>query len=242
MVRVDRNNGQNYADNIIDSLLDFEQTQTWTTSTGTGTATINNAFAYAGDSCLKIENTNPTNDIEVTNSVQSSVINVSGDYQFSMFARKDDSGVPYSGHIEVFKNAVTYSTQTFTLGSDDSNEDYPDFNEQWVRFISDTTLTFAKSDVVTIKIQLDGIVGYADPSTIIYIDGLMLNQNQRGNIMPPLYNRPVYNSTLQTSEVSIENLDLTNLGEYADDAAAGVGGLTTDQVYKTVTGELRIKL
>lgn len=32
------------------------------------------------------------------------------------------------------------------------------------------------------------------------------------------------------------------LPTYADDAAAGVGGLPTDAIYKTATGELRIKL
>jgi hypothetical protein len=41
---------------------------------------------------------------------------------------------------------------------------------------------------------------------------------------------------------SAETLKLTNLPIYADDAAAGTGGLTAGQVYKTSTGELRIKL
>lgn len=37
-------------------------------------------------------------------------------------------------------------------------------------------------------------------------------------------------------------LNLVNLGTYADDTAAGVGGLGAGDVYKTATGELRIKL
>ena len=37
-------------------------------------------------------------------------------------------------------------------------------------------------------------------------------------------------------------LTLVNLGTYADDTAAGVGGLGAGDVYKTATGELRIKL
>ena len=37
-------------------------------------------------------------------------------------------------------------------------------------------------------------------------------------------------------------LHLVNLGTYADDTAAGAGGLGTGDVYKTATGELRIKL
>lgn len=35
---------------------------------------------------------------------------------------------------------------------------------------------------------------------------------------------------------------LSGLQVFADDTAAGVGGLTAGQVYQTATGELRIKL
>jgi hypothetical protein len=35
-------------------------------------------------------------------------------------------------------------------------------------------------------------------------------------------------------------LNLSNLGVYADNAAAVAGGLAVDDVYKTATGELRI--
>lgn len=42
--------------------------------------------------------------------------------------------------------------------------------------------------------------------------------------------------------VRMTQLVLTGLPTYADEAAAGVGGLATDTVYKTATGELRIKL
>ena len=37
-------------------------------------------------------------------------------------------------------------------------------------------------------------------------------------------------------------LMFNTLPTYADEAAAVIGGLTTDAVYKTATGELRIKL
>ena len=42
--------------------------------------------------------------------------------------------------------------------------------------------------------------------------------------------------------VRASSLVLDGLPTYADDASAGAGGLSTDSVYKTVTGELRIKL
>jgi len=40
----------------------------------------------------------------------------------------------------------------------------------------------------------------------------------------------------------VNTLRVISLPTYADDAAAGSGGLLTGDVYKTVTGELRIKL
>lgn len=38
------------------------------------------------------------------------------------------------------------------------------------------------------------------------------------------------------------NLNAASLPTYADDAAAGVGGLVAGDIYKTATGELRVKL
>ena len=43
-----------------------------------------------------------------------------------------------------------------------------------------------------------------------------------------------------SGEVLIQNLKLTGLSTYSNNAAALVGGLTTNDVYKTSTGELRI--
>lgn len=45
----------------------------------------------------------------------------------------------------------------------------------------------------------------------------------------------------QTLNLRSNSLKLVNLPTYADDAAAGTGGLTAGTVYKTATGELRIK-
>jgi hypothetical protein len=42
--------------------------------------------------------------------------------------------------------------------------------------------------------------------------------------------------------LSNKTVDFTNIPVYADEAAAVVGGLATGKVYKTSTGELRIKL
>lgn len=50
--------------------------------------------------------------------------------------------------------------------------------------------------------------------------------------------------TIEEDKIQLNTiaLFLGSLPTYADDAAAGVGLLTQDQVYKTATGELRIKL
>lgn len=51
---------------------------------------------------------------------------------------------------------------------------------------------------------------------------------------------------LMDTGIEIENNDgvikITSLPVYADDTAAGVGGLTAGRIYRTSTGELRIKL
>jgi len=46
----------------------------------------------------------------------------------------------------------------------------------------------------------------------------------------------------QPVRITAATLNIPNLPEYADDSAAGTGGLVAGDVYKTSTGELRIKL
>jgi hypothetical protein len=49
-------------------------------------------------------------------------------------------------------------------------------------------------------------------------------------------------NTNDTITLTASTTKVVGLSTYADDAAAGVGGLTTDMLYKTAGGELRIKL
>ncbi len=53
-------------------------------------------------------------------------------------------------------------------------------------------------------------------------------------------NRFIFERT--TGRLKLAKLNLNALDVYADDAAAGSGGLTSGEMYKTATGELRIKL
>ncbi len=43
-------------------------------------------------------------------------------------------------------------------------------------------------------------------------------------------------------KIKATDINFTGLPTHADDAAAGTGGLSEGDVYKTATGELRIKL
>jgi hypothetical protein len=59
----------------------------------------------------------------------------------------------------------------------------------------------------------------------------------------PLAKLHVAGDTLIDGDTTIDgNIIASSLPVYADEAAAIVGGLATDSIYKTATGELRIKL
>lgn len=70
-------------------------------------------------------------------------------------------------------------------------------------------------------------LGFDDKSLIINNAGLSINN---GVIQPVTLD-------FLTNRISLNTLDT-----FIDDTAASVGGLTTNQIYKTPTGELRIKL
>ena len=186
-VQVTRDNGRNYADNIIDSLLGFNTAQTWTTSSGTGSASLDTNLFFFGDSSLKMVNTAPTTDLVVTNSVQSTIIPFDDDYQFSFYMRKDEADEFMTLEVKVFESAVLFDTQTFVLGSETTEDDV---NDVWARFVSDTTYNFSKGDEITFTFNLKGKAGTSLPNTTVWIDGLMLNNASRLNAFPPYYSKP----------------------------------------------------
>ncbi len=151
MILVDRINGQNYADNIIDSVLLFDS-GTWTVASGTGTVTLIASDSFVGDRSLFIENNTPASSITVTNSTQSTVIPVSDDYQLSCYIKKEVGSEYREGAILIYKNAALLDTQSFTIGSEDSDLD---IDETWVRFQADNSYRLAKDDVITFQFRLD---------------------------------------------------------------------------------------
>ena len=178
--KIDRINGQNYADNIIDPLLLFDS-GTYTVASGTGSASINTNTYYVGSGSLRIQNNTPASDIVITNSSQSTIIDIVNDYQLSFYVRKDFAEAR-EGAILIYQNAVLLDTQTFSIDAGITNE--------WVRFQSDTKYSIIKTDNITFQFRLDG-VATAELTTSVFIDGLMLNSASRFNGIVPSYTKPV---------------------------------------------------
>ena len=208
MIQIDRLNGQNYSDNLIDPLL-ANDSQSWSITSGQGSAIMDKVFVFQGKRSLKIQNNTPKIDLLCSNTFQSTIINNAGDYGLSVFMLKSEAGETFTGIINIFQNAVLYSPQAFSLGEDVEGNDQ---DEVWVRFDTDIDLEFANADDITITIQLDGIPGSPLVTSTIYVDGIMLYAKERLNPMPPNYVRPDFNPTLRTSDVVLENLVVGSFG------------------------------
>lgn len=180
--------GQREADNIIDPLLGFNSDSTWTV-TGTGSASVSVNQYFSGSGSLYIENTDPTNDLTASNAVQSTVIPKDGSYWFSTELFKTLADTEITGEIEVFKGLVSFDVQEFSIGSTTTEDDK---NNQWVRYVANQPYDFTKGDIITFTIKIDGILGFVNPSTFLYWDGVKLESNDRGNYYPSGYSNPIH--------------------------------------------------
>lgn len=205
MVKVDRNNGQNYADNIVDPFLDFNGVANWTVTSGTGASSHSALKIFEGDRSLEIVNQDPVNDIVVTNTTQETIIVISGDYEVSFFVRKDEALETFTGKVNIFRNAVLLDTQNFSIGTDGTDPDLPDLNDVWVRFVGDVPLPLLRDDDITFTFELDGIPLTALVTTTIYIDGFMLNPKERLNAMPPYYTPPRGDDRILNQDPLLDN-------------------------------------
>jgi len=181
---IDRLNGQNFADNIVNSALYFDS-GTWTVVQGTGNVTLDANSALSGNKSLKITSTTPSTDVLVSNAVQDTNIVLSGDYQLTWFAKKNIVQEVRSGAVLIFQNGSPLNTQSFEIGSTVAEDDD---NDTWVRFQTDTNYTFTKGDVITFQFGLSAATT-SELSTFINIDGVMLNQADRKNGIAPAYNK-----------------------------------------------------
>lgn len=187
MILLDRQYGKNYADNIVDYILSFNEVNTWTAASGTGTAVRDIDVVYAGAGSLRINNTAPTTDLIVTNSAQSTAIVASGTYQISAYFRKNEPDETISGAMLIYKNAVLLATETFTLGSETTADDV---NGVWQRFQTNNNYNLIKGDVLTFQFRLDGKVGTTLTDTTLWVDGFMVNAAERENFAVPAYSIP----------------------------------------------------
>lgn len=181
-----RQNGQNYAENLVDSVLLFDE-GTWTIASGTGTASLDTNNIYVGNKSLKVENNVVGSAIVATNSVQNTVIGLGGAHQISFYAKKDIALEVRSFSLLIYKNAVLLDTQTFSIGSTDGKED---INNKWVRFQCNTSYTFAKGDVVTFQFRINSATT-SELTTFLFFDGFMLNRDERLNKIAPIYDKPI---------------------------------------------------
>ena len=230
---VNRQNGQNYSDNVIDDLLAFDREQTWTVSSGTGSATIDDELFYEGNSSLQIFNSAPTTDLVVTNAVQNTLIKQDGAFGLSLYLRKEQPNEFMTLEVNVFKNAVLFNTQTFVLGSETTADD---IDSKWQRFDTYVDYAFSKHDVVTFTFTLKGKVGTALLNTTIWVDGLMLYYKERNNVIPPSYVPPlnirkeyfgIYDYADATTVVTPIDLTADTWAEMTNDGA----GANTNKTY-----------
>lgn len=179
--------GKNYADNIIDPLLSFDTSQTWTT-TGTGSAVLDPNTFNTGVSSLKIINTDPTNDLVVSNSSQNTTIAVDGNYRHSFYLSKSEVDEFLTLEIETFVGLNPFNTQTYVLGSETTELDV---NDKFVRFVSDVDYNLTKGNEVSFVLTLKGKAGTSLINTTIWVDSMMLEKVSTDNFMPSTYKNPV---------------------------------------------------
>lgn len=185
-IAINRQNGQNYAENLADPILLFDS-GTWTIASGTGTASLDSNNRYVGSKSLKVQNNVVESSITANNSVQNTVIDLGGEHQISFYAKKDIALEVRSFSLLIYQNAVLLDTQTFSLGSTDSDLDV---NNKWVRFQCDTSYTFTKGDVITFQFRINSAVT-SELTTTVYFDGFAINRDDRRNVIVPNYSKPV---------------------------------------------------
>lgn len=191
-IKIDRQNGQNYAENIANSALSFNS-GTWTVASGTGTSTISPSTYFEGVSSLRLQNNVPASDLTVTNSNHTTVIGIDGNYQISLHLRKDVALEQRQLDVLVYQNAVLLDTQSCLVGSADADLDD---NDEWVRYQLGSGYALNKLDEITFQFVLKG-TATAEPTTIMFIDALMINPAERGNLIVPYYAPPIETVTVE---------------------------------------------
>jgi hypothetical protein len=216
-------------ENIIDPLLGFNDTQTWSTSSGTGSAGLDTNLAYQGNSCLSMLNTAPTTDFVITNATQSTLISFDGDYIASIRLRKDIVDEFLELEMKTFVGVTEFNTQTFTLGSEDTDEDLL-LNDRWISFSANIPFTFSKGSVVTFTFNLKGKAGTLLANTTIKIDGFKLEPIDAQNMFPSAYEKPDSDSDNEFQQ-PVNFVEVNSVSDFPT-AVGGVISLLDGYTYK----------
>lgn len=182
----------------------------------------------------------------INSSVNSQINNVPIIYEDNVWPNEDNLGFVYQENNQAVRIPLSTGIyyDTISTATAQLNWNYNSY------YINNSTLTAAYVGRST------PTSGIADPArmvggdmTIIFTQNCTLNET--GNFDLPQSIIEVKNGTSLTfkfnpvlrkwflSELPLLNIELPI---YADDSAAGTGGLITGDFYKTATGELRIKL
>lgn len=179
---IDRPNGQNYAENIIDTLLLFDS-GTWIVinEASTSTTYLDNSNKIVGLNSLLITNNSSVEPTLVGNSSQSTIIPNTGTYQLSFYVYNDPNTVgSINVSLYVFRNAVFYNTQDFIVGDT--------LPSGWHRFQADIDFNLTLNDDITFEFLFGPSTEGVDE--IINFDGMMLSP-KNGNAIVPNYVNPV---------------------------------------------------
>jgi len=225
-IKIDRQNGQNYAENIANSALSFNS-GTWTVASGTGTSTISASTYFEGISSLRLQNNVPASDLTVTNSNHTTVIDLDGNYQISLHLRKNVALEQRQLDVLVYQNAVLLDTQSCLVGSTDAELDD---NDEWVRYQLGSGYALNKLDEITFQFVLKGTTT-AEPTTIMFIDALMINPAERGNTIVPFYTKPEQSKQVFGSynyqDDGTSSVTVASGGSWYTVENNGLGALTT---------------
>ena len=111
-----------------------------------------------------------------------------GDYIASIRLRKDIVDEFLELEMKTFVGITEFNTQTFTLGSEDTDEDLL-LNDRWVSFSADIPFNLNKGNVVTFTFNLKGKAGTLLANTTIKIDGFKLEPIDAQNMFPSAYEK-----------------------------------------------------
>lgn len=174
------NRGGHTSQNLIDNLLSFNVDSTWS-AVGTGNATVINTDYFDGSGCLKINNTSyQTADLVVNNTAQSTIIDIDGVYDLSLYLKKD-LAEDVTVNVEVFKNASSVYSTDFVFS--ENNVD------NWTSFITSENFNLVEGDEITLRFTLKQNASSLEKDVNLYIDGIHLYNKERNQAYAPIYSQ-----------------------------------------------------